>query len=190
MNKKYLKTIKQRVSRKKSFNLFPRKTSIQVLCVYIVRNIKPCQTQLILNCVLWPPMRVNHPKLLTGQKLSSPFSLFSLERFQEFVFLGGRIEPITFLALYLVIKLWKIFYKKPYQSWQTTAKTLKKHQNIQTRTLTKEQILFHIFSGEYTMFLSPLLFLKGENKISKKSGRRGDQFVKKSSGQKGRGKGK
>ena len=45
-------TKKQRVSRQKSFNLFPDKTFIHIMYVCIVSNIKPCQTQLILNCVL------------------------------------------------------------------------------------------------------------------------------------------
>ena len=51
-NKKYLKIKKRKVSRQKSFNLFPTMNFIQILYVYIEPSIKPCQTQLILNCVL------------------------------------------------------------------------------------------------------------------------------------------
>ena len=55
----------KRVSRQKSFNLFPRKT-FEIFYVCIVRNIKPCQMQLILNCVFLQPMSVNHPQILTS----------------------------------------------------------------------------------------------------------------------------
>ena len=51
-NKKYLKIKKRKVSRQKSFNLFPTMNFIQILYVYIEPSIKTCQTQLILNCVL------------------------------------------------------------------------------------------------------------------------------------------
>ena len=34
---------KQRVSRQKSFNLLPSKAFIQIMYVYIVRNIKPLE---------------------------------------------------------------------------------------------------------------------------------------------------
>ena len=38
---KLLEKQKKRVSMQKSFNLFPRKVFIQILYVYIVRNMKP-----------------------------------------------------------------------------------------------------------------------------------------------------
>ena len=51
--KKYLvnKKKQQRVSRQKSFHLFPSKTFIQVIYVYTV-IMKPCQTYVMLNCIL------------------------------------------------------------------------------------------------------------------------------------------
>ena len=47
---KQKKQKKQRASRQKSFHLFPSKTFIQVIYVYTV--IKPCQTKVMLNCIL------------------------------------------------------------------------------------------------------------------------------------------
>ena len=44
------KQTKKRGSRQKSFHLFPSKTFIQVIYVYTV--IKPCQTKVMLNCIL------------------------------------------------------------------------------------------------------------------------------------------
>ena len=95
----------------KLFNLFPSKNFIQILYAYIVFNIKSCQTLLILNCVLLQQMCVNHPKVLTSEKLSSPSGLFGFKSFHEFVVLGGRIRPIACLE-FLVIKKWGNFYKK------------------------------------------------------------------------------
>ena len=110
-----MKNKKQRVSRQESFNLFAGKTFIQLINVYIVSNIKPYQTQLILNCVLLFTMRVNHQKILTFQKLSDSLGLLELKNFHRFVILGGRIEPIVCLVFYLIIKMWENLYKKPYQ---------------------------------------------------------------------------
>ena len=48
-----LKGLKTKTSVKaEAIHILPSKTFIQVLHVYIMRNIKPCQAQLILNCVL------------------------------------------------------------------------------------------------------------------------------------------
>ena len=130
-----------------SFNFFPRKTLIEVLYACIVSNVQPCQTELILNCVPLQPMFVNHPKVLTFQKLSKPLGLFGLKSFHEFVILDGRIEPIACLVFYLVIKMWEKLFKKTYQRQQTAVKTFKKHETVPTHK-TKE-ILFHRFLGEH-----------------------------------------
>ena len=57
-------------------------------------------------------MCINHPKIFSSQTLSSPLGLFSLNSFQGFDFLGGRIEPILCLVFYFVMKMWESFYKK------------------------------------------------------------------------------
>ena len=82
-------------------------------------------------------MCINHPKILTSQKLRSPLYLFLLKRFPRYP------------------------YKKPHKTWKTV-KALKKHQNVLTATHKKREILFQRFVGEYTL-LPPILFLKGEN---------------------------
>ena len=52
-NSKVLENKKnQLVSRQKLFNLFASKTFIQIMYVYTVSNLKPCQTLLILNSAL------------------------------------------------------------------------------------------------------------------------------------------
>ena len=63
----------------------------------------------------------------------------------------------------------KIFTKKAYQTWQTAVKTFKYHQNVPMGTHKKRLIiLFQGFLDEYTLFLTPLLFLKcGEWKFQK-----------------------
>ena len=48
--------------RQKSFYLFLSMPFIQSLNVFIVSNIKPCQTQLVLNCILLQPLCLNHTK--------------------------------------------------------------------------------------------------------------------------------
>ena len=84
--------------------------------------------------------------------------------------------------------MWENPYKKKiYQTWQTAVKTFKQHQNVPRETHKKRQILFHRFFDEYTLFLTPLLFLKGKNKIPKKWVGGGSNFLKKLSVQKGRG---
>ena len=93
-------------------------------------------------------MCVNHPKILTFQKLSSPLHLFCLKSFNGFLIVRGRMEPITCLRYSLVQKMWRIFYRKPYRTWQTTVKTLKKHQYVHTGTYTKTQILINRFVDE------------------------------------------
>ena len=60
-------------------------------------------------------MFVNHPKVLTFQKLIKPLGLFGLKSFHEFVILDGRIEPIACLVFYLVIKMREKLFKKTYQ---------------------------------------------------------------------------
>ena len=94
MNKSTWKP-KNKKSSQKLFNLFQSKTFIQIFYVYIICNIKPWQTQLILNCVLLLSMCVNHPKMLTTQKLSSPLGLIGLKSFHGFFIVGGKIEPIA-----------------------------------------------------------------------------------------------
>ena len=56
-------------------------------------------------------------------------------------------------------------------------------KNIQKTTYSngntqKETILFHIFLSEYTLFLTPLLFSRGEMKIQKNWVRGGIIFLK------------
>ena len=157
---KVLVNQKHRVSRQKSFNIFLGKTFIQILYVYILRNTKPCQTQLILNCVLLSEMCINHPKILTFLKLISALGVFGLKCFHRFVVLGGRIGRISCLVFCLVIKMWKNLYKKSYQTWQKTSK-------CSNRTQKKRQILFHKFLCEYMLFLPPPFVEWGEMKIPK-----------------------
>ena len=54
-SKEFQSTWKQKnqvVSRQKSFSLFASKTFTQIMYVYTVSNLKPCQILLILNSVL------------------------------------------------------------------------------------------------------------------------------------------
>ena len=84
-------------------------------------------------------------KLLTPQKLSSLLGLFGLTSAHRFDIVGGGIEPIDCLVFYLVIKMRKNLYRKPYQKWQTAVKTFKKFENVPTGTRNKRQILLHKF---------------------------------------------
>ena len=77
-------------------------------------------------------MCVNHPKILTSQKLRSSSGLFGLKGFPEFVILLERIEPIACLLFYLVIKIWENFYR----TLKTVAKILK---NIKKREKQQQQ---------------------------------------------------
>ena len=90
-----MKTKTQEMSRHKSFNLFLSNTFIETLYVRTVCNIEPCQTQLILSCVLLKPMFVNHPKTLISQKLRNPLGLFGLKSFRWLVIVGGKIKCIA-----------------------------------------------------------------------------------------------
>ena len=83
---------------------------------------------------------------------------FDLKSFYEFVILGGKMEPIVCLLFYLVKKMWDILYKKPYQ---TANSYRKQHQNVLMGTHKQKRILFQIFFGEYTLFLTLLLFWIG-----------------------------
>ena len=111
-------------------------------------------------------MCVDHLEILTSQKLSSPLRLFCLKSFHGFVILRDRIERITCLLFYFVIKMWKNLYKKQYQKWKTV-KTFKKHQNVPTRTDKKSQIFFHRFLGECMLFLIPFHFWRRGNENPK-----------------------
>ena len=94
-------------------------------------------------------MYVNHPKILTFQKLSSSVVLFGLKIFHGFVIPGGRIEPAACLVFYLVKKnVRKSLQKK----WQSAVKIFTKQQNVPTRTHKKRKIFFHRFSVEYALF--------------------------------------
>ena len=71
------------------------------------------------------------PQILIYEKLSFSLalSLFGLKSFHMgFLFLlDGRMEFITCLFFYLVRKMEVLrFGEKPYQTWQTVVKTLKK----------------------------------------------------------------
>ena len=71
-------------------------------------------------------------------------------------------------------------YKKPYQR-RKTVKSFKKHQNVLTGTHEKRQIIsFHRFAGEYTLSYQSVSSFG-------KLGRREEHFLKKPSGQKGKG---
>ena len=52
------------------------------------------------------------PKILCSQKLSGSLGLSSLKSFHGFVFLGGKMFPIAFLAFNLAMKLWEILVWK------------------------------------------------------------------------------
>ena len=128
-------------------------------------------------------MCVNYPKFLNSHKLSSPLVLLGLKSFHRFVILSGKVgfELVTCLVFYLVIKIWRNLWKIPYQTWQKTAKTLKKNKKCYNK---KRQILFHRFLGE-SIFSNPPPSLKREMKIPEKFGRRENQLFKKWSGQNG-----
>ena len=83
-----------------------------------------------------------------------------MKSFHGFVIVGGKIEPIAHLLLYLIIKMKENLYKKSYQKWKTAVKTFEKHQNVPTGTPKKRQISFQKFFGEYVLFLTPFLLLK------------------------------
>ena len=83
-----------------------------------------------------------------------------MKSFHGFVIVGGKIEPIARLLLYLIIKMKENLYKKPYQKWKTAVKIFEKHQNVLTGTPKKRQISFQKFFGEYVLFLTPFLLLK------------------------------
>ena len=55
--------------------------------------------------------------------------------------LFGRIERITCLAFYLLIKMWENIYKNSYQNWQTAVKTLKKSLTCSKRNIQKVAII-------------------------------------------------
>ena len=66
---------------------------------------------------------------MTSEKLSYPLGLFGLKSFHIGLLLSldGRIDLIACLLFYLVIKMEVLsFCEKPYQTWQTAIKTLKK----------------------------------------------------------------
>ena len=69
-------------------------------------------------------MSVNHPKVLTSQKLGIPLYLFGFKSFDGFVSLVGRIKPISYF-----VKMLENVYRKPHQTWQAAVKTFKKHSN-------------------------------------------------------------
>ena len=122
---------------------------------------------------------------MTSQKLSSPVGLFALKSFHRFIILGGRIKPIACPMFYLVIKMWKNFYKKPYQKWQIAVKAFKIYQSLLTGTHKKKQILLHRFVGKYTLFHTPSFFEEGMKILKDWVGGRG-QFLKKPPRQKER----
>ena len=64
--------------------------------------------------------------MLTSQKLSSPLGLFGLKSFHGFVILGERIEPITCLPFYLVIKMRENLYKKNISNMANSSKNIQK----------------------------------------------------------------
>ena len=124
---KVLENKKHRLSKEKSFNLFPSKTLIQILHVCILHNVKPCQTQPIL--VFSYNQCLNHPKILTSQKLGIPLYLFGFKSFDGFVNLVGRIKPISYF-----VKMLKNVYRKPHQTWQAAVKTFKNIKMLQKIT--------------------------------------------------------
>ena len=152
---------KQRVFRQNSFNLFPSKTFIQISYVYIVRNIKPYRTQLILNCVFLQTMYVNHSKRLTSQKLSSSLDLFGLKSWVCY----SRWEDRAY-CLPCVLFGHKIVGKSLQKTTSNVAnsnKNIQKTSKFSNRKNKKTQILFYIFSAEYTLFLTPSFLWMGMN---------------------------
>ena len=124
---KVLENKKHRLSREKSFNLFPSKTLIQILHVCILHNVKPCQTQPIL--VFSYNQCLNHPKILTSQKLGIPLYLFGFKSFDGFVNLVGRIKSISYF-----VKMLENVYRKPHQTWQAAVRTFKNIKMLQKIT--------------------------------------------------------
>ena len=93
-------------------------------------------------------MSENHPNILTSQKLSNPLGLLGLNSFHGLVILSGKVELIDSLAFILFdyknVRSSRLenLYKKPYRTWPTAAKTLKKYQDAAMRTYKKSQIIF------------------------------------------------
>ena len=74
-------------------------------------------------------MSVNHPKVLTSQKLGIPLYLFGFKSFDGFVSLVGRIKPISYF-----VKMLENVYRKPHQTWQAAVKTFKNIKMLQKIT--------------------------------------------------------
>ena len=127
-------------------------------------------------------MCVNHPKLLTSEKMGSPWRVY-----MSLLFLVGR--SIVCLVFYLVVKnVWKSL-RKTISKLTNSSKSIQKHQNVPTGTHKKRLILFHRFLGEFTLFLiSPPphpSFLKKGDENSEKLGTRGTNFLKIHQGKRG-----
>ena len=128
--------------------------------IHIVRNIKSCQSQMILKCVFLSRMCLNHPKSLTSQKRSSRLGLFVRKVFMALLFLVGGWTLLSACCF-----IWSTLQK----SIENTTNSSRNFQKTAkcSRTHKKKQILFHRFLDEYTQFLIPLLFVKGRNEKSK-----------------------
>ena len=134
-------------------------------------------------------MCLNRPKMFTSQKSRCPLCLLGLKSFHGFVILVGRREPIACFEFYLVIKMWENPYKKSYQKRKKT-KRFETHQTQNRNTQEETNIILQICRWIHIVPTNPLPFTEGgEQKLGKlrKFGRRGDHFIKKSSGKKGKG---
>ena len=108
IDKKYLKS-KNKKYRYRSHLIYPHaRRSSSYVCVYCVQSKSMPDIKCKGSCILLWPVCANHPKILTSEKLSSPLGLFDLRSFHEFVILFGRMESISCVVFYLVIKVWEV----------------------------------------------------------------------------------
>ena len=136
---------------------------------------------MILKCVLkCITNNCKPPQNFEFQKTELSFRFFRLKSFHEFVTLVFWENGTYCLSSVLFGHengSSEYFCKKTYQAWPKAVKTFKKHQNAPIRTYKKNQILLYRESFRWihiVLYLLPVspLFLKGENEISKKLGKR------------------
>ena len=87
-------------------------------------------------------MYVNHPKILTFQKLSSSVVLFGLKIFHGFVIPGGRIEPAACLVFYLVKKNVRKSLQKNISKMAISSKNIHKTAKCSNKNSQKEENIF------------------------------------------------
>lgn len=108
IDKKYLKT-RNKKYRYRSHLIYPHvRPSSSYVCVHCMQSKSMSGIKYKGSCILLWPVCANHPKILISEKLSSPLGLFDLRSFHEFVILFGRMESISCVVFYLVIKVWEV----------------------------------------------------------------------------------